>query len=162
MTTDGLPHCVLRLRVQVRGFLNVLGPWDPSLACVMGAGAGLSLMAHQLAQRHERVRSAWSGPWLAGAYAYPLTCEFGTAGKGRAPLCDGRLLGGALLFGFGWGAVGICPGPSIVGLASPLVGGAVPGEPWRFPLFVLASLVGMELAEGVLGAAPTPPPSTML
>jgi uncharacterized protein len=41
---------------------------------------------------------------------------------------------GALLFGIGWGLVGLCPGPSIVNLASlsPRVGG-----------FVVAMALGM-------------------
>ncbi len=134
---------------QVRGFLNLGGVWDPSLACVMASGAGLSLAAHTYAKAQ-----LGSGPLLAEKYAYPITCEFGTDGKGR--IADPRLLIGAVLFGVGWGGVGICPGPSIVGLASPLVGGAAPGDPWRFPVFVAASIGGMELAEALLGAAPSP------
>jgi uncharacterized membrane protein YedE/YeeE len=31
---------------------------------------------------------------------------------------DGRLIGGATLFGIGWGLVGLCPGPAIVDIAS--------------------------------------------
>jgi uncharacterized membrane protein YedE/YeeE len=31
---------------------------------------------------------------------------------------DTRLVGGAALFGVGWGLVGLCPGPAIVDLAS--------------------------------------------
>ena len=34
------------------------------------------------------------------------------------------LLYGSFLFGLGWGMLGICPGPSIVGLAAPLVAAA--------------------------------------
>ncbi|NDO84023.1 hypothetical protein CJP72_25845, partial [Citrobacter sp. NCU1] len=30
---------------------------------------------------------------------------------------DARLLGGAALFGIGWGLVGLCPGPAIAALA---------------------------------------------
>ena len=67
-----------------------------------------------------------------------------------------------MLFGVGWGAVGICPGPSIVGLASPLVGGAAPGDPLRFPVFVLASILGMELVDAGLGAPPAPEAHVMM
>jgi len=31
---------------------------------------------------------------------------------------DKRLLMGATLFGIGWGLIGLCPGPALVGLAS--------------------------------------------
>ena len=129
---------------KVRGFLNLGGPWDPSLACVMGFGASLSLAAHRYALGKQRTADM---PMLAADFAYPITCEFGTKGTGR--ILDAKLLGGAVLFGVGWGAVGICPGPSIVGLTGPLLG----GHPWRFPMFVAASILGMELADAV-GAAP--------
>ena len=39
---------------KVRGFLNVRGVWDPSLACVMGSGALISLVAHEHAKAHLR------------------------------------------------------------------------------------------------------------
>jgi uncharacterized protein len=54
--------------------------------------------------------------------------QFGL-GKIKAPLfadvfrlptrtdIDGRLIGGAALFGIGWGLVGLCPGPAIASLA---------------------------------------------
>ena len=134
---------------KVRGFLNVLGTWDPSLACVMGSGAAISLAAHQAAK-------ARAGPLLADKFSYPVACEFGTDGKRAARLLDTKLLCGSVLFGIGWGALGICPGPSIVGLAGPLVGGEAYVAPWRFPVFVAASLLGMELADATLPASPMP------
>ena len=136
---------------QVRGFLNVLGVWDPSLACVMGSGATISLLAHTYAKRA-------AGPLLAPTFAYPPACEFGTDGKRPGKLADPRLLGGAVLFGLGWGFMGICPGPSVVGLAGPIAGGMAFADPsaWRFPVFVLGSLMGMEAAEAVLPAEPGP------
>ena len=133
---------------KVRAFLNLGGVWDPSLAFVMGSGVAVSLVAHQLAQR--RMPDA---PLLAAAYAYPVTCEFGTAGPGTGSILDAKLLLGAALFGIGWGTLGICPGPSVVGLALPLVGASAP---WRFPCFVAASVVGMELGEIYKGPATKP------
>ena len=44
---------------------------------------------------------------------------------------------GSLLFGIGWGLVGICPGPAITAL--------VTGQ-WPALLFVIAMLVGIKLA----------------
>ena len=131
---------------KVRGFLNMAGQWDPSLAFVMGAGATVSLAAHQLARR-------WPQPLLLDEYAYPTTCEFGADKEGRvARRCDPSLIGGSLVFGVGWGMLGICPGPSIVGLAVPLVAASqgdawAAGAPWRFPLFFVASLLGLLVGE---------------
>lgn len=47
-----------------------------------------------------------------------------------------RLLAGAVLFGVGWGLVGLCPGPAIAGLAL--------GK-WPTWLFVAAMIAGMWL-----------------
>ena len=82
-----------------------------------------------------------------------MLSQFGTSGNG--PLLDPKLLLGAVLFGAGWGTLGICPGPSVVGLSLPLVGA---DAPWRFPCFVLSSIAGMELAET---AMPTAMPMAM-
>ena len=49
---------------------------------------------------------------------------------------DGRLIGGSLLFGVGWGLVGLCPGPAITDI------GFLDG---RAALFVLAMAGGMAL-----------------
>jgi uncharacterized membrane protein YedE/YeeE len=47
---------------------------------------------------------------------------------------DARLLGGAALFGAGWGLVGYCPGPALAGLGL--------GTP-KTLIFVAAMLIGM-------------------
>ena len=47
---------------------------------------------------------------------------------------DRALVGGAALFGIGWGLGGFCPGPAIASLAT-----GAPGVIW----FVLAMLAGM-------------------
>jgi uncharacterized membrane protein YedE/YeeE len=49
---------------------------------------------------------------------------------------DGRLLGGAALFGLGWGIAGYCPGPAIVDAV-------VPSE--RTLVFVAAMLAAIAL-----------------
>ena len=38
--------------------------------------------------------------------------EAGTISSGKV---DKNLVGGAVLFGVGWGATGLCPGPLVVG-----------------------------------------------
>ena len=49
---------------------------------------------------------------------------------------DARLVGGAMLFGIGWGLVGLCPGPALVGLTFGPVG---------IFAFVAAMIAGMVL-----------------
>ena len=56
----------------------------------------------------------------------------------EARAVDARLLGGALLFGIGWGVAGFCPGPAVVALGM--------GES-KAATFVIAMLVGMGLFE---------------
>jgi uncharacterized membrane protein YedE/YeeE len=72
---------------------------------------------------------AWS---IAGTRSEPV---FGGNMPGAASsLIDSRLIGGAALFGLGWGLVGLCPGPALAGL---LVGGT---SVW---VFIAAMIFGM-------------------
>jgi uncharacterized membrane protein YedE/YeeE len=68
--------------------------------------------------------------------------------RGRAPLfassfrlpdatgIDRHLVGGAVLFGIGWGLGGLCPGPAISSLV------LVPGDVALFVVMMLAGLFG--------------------
>jgi uncharacterized protein len=85
---------------KVIGFLDVFGSWDPSLAFVMMGAIGV----HALAYRAIRKRPA---PVIAESFERP-----------SARPVDARLIGGAALFGVGWGLGGYCPGPSIVALGT--------------------------------------------
>jgi uncharacterized membrane protein YedE/YeeE len=85
---------------KVLGFLDIFGPWDPTLAVVMAAallaaGAGFALM-----RRRER-------PYLAGQTYWASNSNI-----------DTPLVAGAALFGVGWRMVGLCPGPALVNLAA--------------------------------------------
>ena len=105
---------------RVLGFLDVLaipkGGWDPTLAIVMAAALIVSVPGFWLAKRRGR-------PILAEVAAWPSRSDI-----------DRPLIAGAVLFGAGWGLVGLCPGPAIANLAtlSPLV-----------LLFVAAMIAGM-------------------
>ena len=103
---------------KVVGFLDVSGDWDPTLAFVMGGALLVTIPAFRLILGRPR-------PILAEGFALP---------KGSA--LDGRLLGGAALFGVGWGLSGFCPGPAVTALVTGLA-----------PVFafVAAMLVGMVL-----------------
>ena len=103
---------------KVTAFLDIFGSWDPSLALVM-LGA---ITVHAVLYRVIRRRSI---PLFASTFSSPTRSNL-----------DFRLIGGAALFGIGWGMGGFCPGPAITSLAS--------GQPSTL-IFVAAMLVGMFL-----------------
>lgn len=103
---------------KVIGFLDVAGAWDPALALVMVGAIATALVPFTWAKRRER-------SLLDAPMRLPSKREL-----------DGRLIGGSLVFGIGWGVAGICPGPAIAVLLS--------GH-WQVVLFVLAMLGGMLL-----------------
>jgi uncharacterized membrane protein YedE/YeeE len=84
---------------KVLGFLDVLGDFDPTLAVVMGAALLVAAPGFALARRRAR-------PWLAESFRLPTRSSV-----------DVRLVLGAVLFGAGWGLVGLCPGPALANLS---------------------------------------------
>ena len=117
---------------KVLGFLDILaipsGNWDPSLAVVMAAALAVTGAGYWLAR--GRI------PLFAGAHQWPTQ-----------RVIDRPLIIGSMLFGVGWGLVGLCPGPAITDLAT------------RSPeviVFVVAMLVGM-LAHDLLPARSAAP-----
>jgi uncharacterized protein len=103
---------------KVIAFLDVLGAWDSSLALVMGAAMAVYALFYRVALR-------LGAPVFGGALQIPTR-------KDLSP----RLLGGAVLFGVGWGLGGFCPGPALVSSVSG--NGAV-------LLFVITMTAGMGL-----------------
>jgi uncharacterized membrane protein YedE/YeeE len=117
---------------KVVGFLDFTGAWDPSLALVMGA----ALVTHGTLRRLVVARPA---PLFAGKFSVPTRGDI-----------DFRLVGGAAIFGVGWGLGGFCPGPAIVSF------GAGASAAWTF---VPAMLAGMLLHDRWFAAvAPLVPP----
>jgi uncharacterized membrane protein YedE/YeeE len=115
----------------VLGFLDIAGAWNPTLAFVMGGALAVTFPGYQLVLRRGR---ALLEPKLALPTARAI---------------DVPLVGGAALFGIGWGLAGYCPGPALASLA-----GAQPGT----IVFVTAMLIGMVAARLVRGqAAPAAP-----
>lgn len=103
---------------KVTGFLDITRQWDPSLAFVMGGAISIGFFAFRMAKKRQR-------PVFGDKMVLPTS---------TTP--DKRLVGGAVLFGIGWGMAGICPGPGLVLLGAGELKGAG---------FVLAMIAGMWL-----------------
>jgi uncharacterized membrane protein YedE/YeeE len=105
---------------KVLGFLDLAGPWDPSLALVMAGAIAVGLVAFFVARNR-------TASFLGAEMRLPT---------GRH--VDRRLVVGSLLFGVGWGIAGFCPGPGLVALGM--------GEA-KAAAFVAAMLLGMGIFE---------------
>ena len=103
---------------RVRGFLDIFGDWDPTLAFVMGGALLVMAVAWRFVpgMRH---------PLFAERFSLP----------DRNDLTP-QLVGGATLFGIGWGLAGLCPGPGFALLAI---------APLEALVFVGSLLAGMAL-----------------
>ena len=117
--------------LKVVGFLDITaatkgpfpGLWDPTLAFVMGGAVCITLLAFAWTHRIA------SKPLLAPHFHTPLISQI-----------DLPLVGGAVLFGAGWGLAGYCPGPA---LASALLSTDA-------LIFTGAMLVGMLICKSFL------------
>ena len=107
---------------KVIGFLDLAGHWDPSLAFVMGGALCVTFPTFQLLLRRGR-------PLLEERFFLPTRSDL-----------DARLVGGAVLFGVGWGIAGLCPGPAVANLAF--------GSP-EVVAFVAAMIAGMWLRDRI-------------
>ncbi len=104
---------------KVLAFLDVFGiprgAWDPSLAVVMAAALIVTGIGFAMARQRP--------PIFASQSRWPTATDI-----------DRPLVAGAVLFGVGWGLVGLCPGPALVNLAT-LSPGVI--------VFVIAMAIGM-------------------
>jgi uncharacterized membrane protein YedE/YeeE len=103
---------------KVLGFLDIFGPWDPTLAFVMAGALAVSSVGYAMARRQIR-------PVIAAQHFWPKKTDINRS-----------LVIGSVLFGIGWGLVGLCPGPALENLASL--------SPRVF-VFVIAMIAGMSV-----------------
>jgi len=106
---------------KVLGFFDVLGAWDPSLALVMGGALAVSLVGFWLMRGREHT-----------VLGEPMVLPAGGS-------IDLPLIGGAVVYGVGWGLTGFCIGPALAAAA------------WldaRVFVFLVALLVGMGMVKG--------------
>ena len=105
--------------MKVQNFMDIFGRWDPTLLLVMAAALAVTYAGYQLVLKAPR-------PRFALAFIIPSLQGI-----------DERLIGGAVVFGLGWGLTGFCPGPAIASLVFGY---------WPSVLFVVAMAAGMAIA----------------
>ena len=101
------------------GFLNLFGEWDPSLAFVMIGALIISSPLFHLFKNKEK-------PIFSSSFSISNKKEI-----------DKKLIFGSILFGAGWGLVGLCPGPAITSIALLNVSSAI---------FVVSMFIGFYIA----------------
>lgn len=110
---------------KVQNFFDLLGTWDPSLTFVMSGALLVFLPGYFLLVRPR------AAPILEPEFRLP-----------QRKVIDAQLVGGAAVFGVGWGVVGFCPGGAI-----PMIG-TLDG---RVLVFITAMAAGMLIARFASG-----------
>lgn len=102
----------------VLGFLDPFGEWNPALAFVMAGAVLVTSIGYRVVLKQP-------SPFFAERFSLPTRTDI-----------DTKLVAGAVMFGVGWGLVGLCPGPALVSIASDFKA--------TLPFFI-AMLIGMTL-----------------
>ncbi len=100
---------------KILNFLDLAGQFDATLIFVMVAGLIVTTIGYQLIFKRAK-------PFFDSKFHLPTS-----------EIIDAKLIGGAAMFGLGWGLSGFCPGPAIASL--------VFGYQQSF-IFVAAMIVG--------------------
>ena len=125
---------------KVVGFLDFFGSWDPSLMMVMVGAIAVHFVLFRFILKRK-------SPILAQRFQVPTRRDLSPS-----------LLGGAALFGIGWGLGGFCPGP---GIAS---GATLGAEALTFIATMTAGMFlhqGVELLRSRRAAAAEPAPEAV-
>jgi uncharacterized protein len=118
----GLVVSGMTVPAKITAFLDLGGEWDPTLALVMLGAIAVYAPIVRIAQHRRR-------PLLSERFHWPTL---------RA--IDARLVGGAAIFGVGWGLSGYCPGPALTSIGSGAASALV---------FVAAMIAGMAITRAV-------------
>jgi uncharacterized membrane protein YedE/YeeE len=116
---------------KVLNFFDLAGAWDPSLAFVMGGALAVTAVGYRLVLRGKR-------PLFDDRFHLP---------QERA--IDARLVGGAAIFGVGWGLAGFCPGGALPALGTGRT---------EVLVFVAALVAGILATRAILHRRPPPQP----
>jgi uncharacterized membrane protein YedE/YeeE len=108
---------------KVLDFLDITGPWDPSLLFVMAGAITIASIAFTVIAKRDT-------SLLQLEIHIPTTKHI-----------NKRLVLGSMTFGIGWGLAGICPGPALVLL------GAASSKGILFTIAMLVGMAGYELLE---------------
>ena len=108
---------------KVLAFLDLAGRWDPSLGLVMGGAIAVGVVAFAIAKKRQQ-------SYLGFTIQLPTS-----------RIIDKRLVLGSLVFGMGWGLVGICPAPAFVLVGSGNDKGLI------FTVFMILGMVIFEVLE---------------
>ena len=117
----------LSTMVQPEAVLSFLLWDDMGLLLVLGGAVAVTFVAYRLVPR------LFPRPWAGAEFA-----------RHRSEL-SARTLGGAALFGVGWGLSGVCPGPAIASLGA--------GN-WPVAIALLAMLLGAFVQGRFFGTRP--------
>ena len=104
---------------KVLGFLNLFDKWDPSLAFVMVGALIVSTPLYHLFKNKDK-------PLFNSNFSISTNKEI-----------DKKLIVGSVVFGGGWGLVGLCPGPAISSIALLNISSAI---------FVISMFAGFYIA----------------
>lgn len=85
---------------KVVNFLDFVDNWDPSLIMVMFGAVATYFVGQRLTLSRQ-------ASVFGEKFQLPTRMDL-----------DARLIGGAALFGIGWGMAGFCPGPALVSAVS--------------------------------------------
>jgi uncharacterized membrane protein YedE/YeeE len=117
---------------RVSNFLDFAGSWDPTLMFVMAGGLAVTTLGYKFIFRR-------SSPLVDEKFHLPTQRQI-----------DLPLVGGAALFGVGWGLAGICPGPALADLVTldpkvlafvaAMLVGMIAASTWRYRVSVMKAL----------------------
>lgn len=85
---------------KVLNFFDVAGTWDPSLIFVMGGAVVVTFIGYRYVLRRP-------APMFEQGFKLPTRQDL-----------DLPLIGGAAVFGIGWGIAGFCPGGALPALGT--------------------------------------------